>query len=73
MGFKVIFQHILGYLMTFPVLLVKEDLRIIQTEYNYRPSASNWKLSHKVFGESGARAYDPSGERQVILRRISEP
>ena len=26
------FQHILGYLMTFPVLLVEEDLRIIQTE-----------------------------------------
>ena len=26
------YQHILGYLMTFPVLLVEEDLRIIQTE-----------------------------------------
>ena len=26
------FQHILGYLMTFPVLLVEEGLGIIQTE-----------------------------------------
>ena len=32
MGFKVKFQHILGYLMTIPVLLVEEDLRIIQTK-----------------------------------------
>ena len=26
------YQHILGYLMTFSVLLVEEDLRIIQIE-----------------------------------------
>ena len=31
MGLKS-YQHNLGYLITFPVLLVEEDLRIIETE-----------------------------------------
>ena len=45
------YQHILGYLMTFPVLLVEENLRIIQTEKNHCPPASNWKLPHIKFSE----------------------
>ena len=56
MTFKVI-STLLGYLMTFPVLLVEEDLRLIPTEQNHRPPASNWKLSHQVFGASMARTY----------------
>ena len=45
------FQHISGYLMTFPVLLVEEDLRIVQTEKNQRLSASNSKLPQIKFSK----------------------
>ena len=39
------FQHILGYLIILVVLLKEEDLKIIQTEKNHRPSTSNWELT----------------------------
>ena len=58
------YRHILGNLITFPVLLEEEDLRIIQIELNHWSSASNLKLSHKkVFGATGTRIYELSGER----------
>ena len=37
--------------MIFQVLFVEENLRIIKTEKNHRPSASNRKLSHIKFLE----------------------
>ena len=49
-GFEVTFNTFRLF-NDFPVLLVEEDLRIIQTEYNHRTSASNWKLSYIKFSE----------------------
>ena len=71
MGFKVISTQF--SLFNDVSSFMEEDHGIIQTELNHRPSASNWKLSHIVFGASRARTNDPSGERQLVLRRRSAP